>query len=85
VDKSLLRLSANGRYDIHELLRQYGEEQLNATPNRREAIRDLHSAFYADFLNRQTQRLRSVEHNAAMSDTLDGRKSKGIRTAAGGV
>jgi predicted ATPase/DNA-binding CsgD family transcriptional regulator len=68
MDKSLLRLSANGRYDIHELLRQYGEEHLNATPDRREAICDRHSAFYADFLNRQTERLHSSERNAAMSD-----------------
>lgn len=31
VDKSLVRLNGNGRYDIHELLRQYGAEQLEAT------------------------------------------------------
>src|SRR5690606_33646837 len=30
VDKSLVRLSATGRYDIHELLRQYGAEQMAA-------------------------------------------------------
>jgi predicted ATPase len=29
VDKSLLQVDAAGRYDIHELLRQYGAEQLN--------------------------------------------------------
>jgi predicted ATPase/DNA-binding CsgD family transcriptional regulator len=68
VDKSLLRLSTNGRYDIHELLRQYGEEHLNATPDRREAMRDRHSAFYADFLHRQTERLWGFEHKEAMSD-----------------
>ena len=28
VDKSLLRVDANGRYDVHELLRQYSEEKL---------------------------------------------------------
>ncbi|MEQ9027146.1 MAG: LuxR C-terminal-related transcriptional regulator, partial [Aggregatilineales bacterium] len=30
VDKSLIRLGANGRYDVHELLRQYGAEQLDS-------------------------------------------------------
>jgi predicted ATPase/DNA-binding CsgD family transcriptional regulator len=30
VDKSLVRLSATGRYDVHELLRQYGAEQMDA-------------------------------------------------------
>ncbi|NLX09982.1 MAG: AAA family ATPase [Chloroflexi bacterium] len=31
VDKSLVRLSTTGRYDIHELLRQFGEEQMRAS------------------------------------------------------
>ena len=30
IDKSLLRLKVAGRYDMHELLRQYGAEQLEA-------------------------------------------------------
>src|SRR5262249_42139823 len=30
VDKSLIRATGNGRYDIHELLRQYGAEKLAA-------------------------------------------------------
>ena len=30
VDKSLLRRSASGRYDLHELVRQFAEEQLDA-------------------------------------------------------
>ncbi|HEX2619781.1 MAG TPA: AAA family ATPase, partial [Phototrophicaceae bacterium] len=32
VDKSLLRLDVNGRYYLHELLRQYGEEHLRGNP-----------------------------------------------------
>ena len=35
VDKSLVRVDANGRYDIHELLRQYAEERLNETGDNR--------------------------------------------------
>lgn len=30
VDKSLVRLGSAGRYDVHELLRQFGEEQMDA-------------------------------------------------------
>jgi predicted ATPase/DNA-binding CsgD family transcriptional regulator len=30
VDKSLVRLSASGRYDVHELVRQYSMEKVNA-------------------------------------------------------
>src|SRR2546423_10147765 len=53
IDKSLLRVDANGRYDIHELLRQYGEEHLNASGEDLEAVRNLHSGYYAEFMHRQ--------------------------------
>jgi len=55
VDKSLLRLDANGRYTIHELLRQYGEEQLNASPPERDQSLDLHCSCYLDLLTRCAQ------------------------------
>src|SRR5262249_16251996 len=31
IDQSMLRLNGAGRYDVHELLRQYGAEQLEVT------------------------------------------------------
>jgi predicted ATPase len=52
VDKALLRVNANGRYDLHELLRQYGQERLNQSSDEREAVLDLHSAYYLDFMRR---------------------------------
>jgi serine/threonine protein kinase/tetratricopeptide (TPR) repeat protein len=52
VNKSLLRRNPNnGRYEIHELLRQYAEGQLERV-NAVETARDIHSAYYADFLER---------------------------------
>jgi DNA-binding SARP family transcriptional activator/predicted ATPase len=48
-DKSWLRRDADGRYRIHELLRQYGAEQLAAHPGQA-AIRRQHAQYYADFL-----------------------------------
>jgi len=50
VDKSLLRWEAGGRYHIHELLRQYGEEKLAAKPDELTQARDAHSRYYTDFL-----------------------------------
>jgi predicted ATPase len=49
VDKSLLQWTAGGRYDIHELLRQYAEQQLEAA-GETEMARAAHSAYYMDFL-----------------------------------
>ncbi len=55
VDKSFLRISDSGRYDIHELIRQYSNELLEAVPDAKESAQHRHSAYYADFLyQRQT-------------------------------
>lgn len=58
VDKSLIRWSPDGRYHIHELLRQYAEEQLHASPEDSTKMRDAHCAYYARFLK---QRRASIE------------------------
>lgn len=55
VDKSLLKVDGNGRYDLHELLRQYGEQRLNEAPEERDQVRDLHCLYYADFMRRQQE------------------------------
>jgi predicted ATPase len=57
VDKSLLRLDSNGHYAIHELLRQYGEEQLNARPAEREETLDRHRAYFMGRLAECEQKL----------------------------
>jgi tetratricopeptide (TPR) repeat protein len=50
VDKSVLTREPDGRYQIHELLRQYAQARLEATPDETIRIHDLHSAYYARFL-----------------------------------
>ena len=49
LDKSFLQQSTNGRYDIHELLRQYGSEQLNSFGSAL-ATADEHAAFFANYV-----------------------------------
>jgi predicted ATPase/DNA-binding CsgD family transcriptional regulator len=51
VDKSLLRVDTIGRYEIHELLRQYGEEMLADAPLERDETRDRHARYFMDFAN----------------------------------
>ncbi|MCB0082785.1 MAG: tetratricopeptide repeat protein, partial [Caldilineaceae bacterium] len=46
IDKSLLRVSATGRYTIHELQRQYGLERLADSPQQEAVLRARHSAYY---------------------------------------
>lgn len=51
VDKSWLRYSSeDGRYDVQELLRQFGEEQLDATPDDAEQTHTRHSQTYMQLL-----------------------------------
>jgi predicted ATPase/class 3 adenylate cyclase len=59
VNKSLLRRDPTGRYDIHELLRQYAEQQLEALPPERANAHHQHCLYYADFMERQWPHLRS--------------------------
>lgn len=45
VDKSMLRRNASGRYELHELLRQYGAEKLDEA-GETEQTQDRHLAFF---------------------------------------
>ncbi len=61
VDKSLLRRSPAGRYDMHELVRQYAQEQLAALPEEHARAHDRHGAYYAEFLQQREKPMRSAE------------------------
>ncbi len=50
VDKSLVRRVGEGRYEVHELLRQYAEMHLHRALAEEKAVRDRHCAYYTDFL-----------------------------------
>jgi DNA-binding NarL/FixJ family response regulator/predicted ATPase len=63
VNKSLVRHLPSGRYEIHELVRQYGEARLNSVPGQREQAQEHYCAYYADFLDRQWQEMKSGLHN----------------------
>jgi predicted ATPase/DNA-binding CsgD family transcriptional regulator/tetratricopeptide (TPR) repeat protein len=69
VDKSLLSYDPDsGRLEIHELLRQYAQEQLEKkTENYLTALED-HAAFYAEFMQQGWERLRSKEQLQALGE-----------------
>ena len=51
VDKALLRRDPNsGRYSIHELLRQYAEEQLARSADEERSAQEDHAKYFADFM-----------------------------------
>jgi predicted ATPase len=60
VDKSLLLVTPSGRYQIHELTRQYAARKLRQTPGDYEGTRGLHSLIYLDFLRGQEAHLKGA-------------------------
>jgi predicted ATPase len=61
VDTSLLRAERDRRYDLHELLRQFAAEKLQAELGAEEATRERHSAFYLEWLQREEPELKSPQ------------------------
>jgi DNA-binding SARP family transcriptional activator/predicted ATPase len=65
-DKSLLYRAANGRYAIHELIRQFAAEQLAAGEEL--AARARHLAYFAGHAEAIEPRLRGAEQQAALDE-----------------
>jgi len=69
VDKSLLRWQPDGqRYQVHELLRQFGEDQLTQAAEALTHSRDLHARYYTAFLGDRFDDLTGVRQGAALTE-----------------
>jgi predicted ATPase/DNA-binding XRE family transcriptional regulator/Tfp pilus assembly protein PilF len=68
VDKSLLRVARDGRYDMHELLRQFAQQKLDADPGAVTRARERHSAFYLAWLERQEPNLKGARQLDALDE-----------------
>jgi tetratricopeptide (TPR) repeat protein len=64
---SLLRSDASGRYQMHELLRQFGRERLAELPNEEAATKDHHSTYYAAFLKSKEADLMGQNQGGALA------------------
>jgi len=68
VNKSLLHRDPHtGRYQMHELLRQYAAEKLYPTGNLN-AVRDYHCVYYAEFMQQLESALRSDQFREAQTE-----------------
>jgi predicted ATPase/DNA-binding SARP family transcriptional activator len=66
VSKSLVRRTESGRYDLHEVIRQYAQAHLAEDAARETAIRNRHSEYYLEKLCCREKDLKS----AALRETL---------------
>lgn len=70
--KSLVRRSNAGRYDLHELIRQYAASRLGKEPEEMRAAQERHSLHYLGLLDEQGVRLQSHQQKEAVAElTVD--------------
>lgn len=79
VDKSLLRKNTNDRYDMLEVLKQYGEEKLEESPQVKALVETHHSAYFAAFLHQREEALKGGDQKTALDEI--GAEIENIRLA----
>jgi predicted ATPase/Tfp pilus assembly protein PilF len=68
MDKSLLSHDSSGRFQIHELLRQYALEKLGQVPGEQARIEALHAKCYAGFLSDRVHALKSGAQQVTLQE-----------------
>lgn len=68
VDKSLVRWNRRGRYELHELTRQYAVEKLAEVPTEKEMTQNRHCRYYLEFLCQQEEPLNSSQQQQTMAE-----------------
>lgn len=68
VIRSLLRRTAAGRYDLHELIRQYAASKLAEDPRELHAVQERHSLYYLDLLAEKDAKLKSHHQREAVTE-----------------
>jgi predicted ATPase/DNA-binding SARP family transcriptional activator len=68
LDKSLLRKSPSGRYEIHELVRQFAAEKLDDHPIERETTHERHCAYYSSFLHQRDEPLKVGRQKESLAE-----------------
>jgi len=60
-NKSWLQQVGEGKFQLHELMRQFGEENLKTDPNIWQTAKDNHAEYFADFMAKQSLKMRSPD------------------------
>ncbi len=68
VNSSMLQRTPAGRFEMHELLRQYADEKLRQAPEEEQAARDRHSTYYMAALREWSRELQSACQQDALAE-----------------
>jgi predicted ATPase/DNA-binding SARP family transcriptional activator len=66
IDKSLLRRTAEGRYELHPLLRQFAAERLQTVTDLAQTVQQRHADWFGAFLQRHLAGLSGAEQRTAV-------------------
>lgn len=67
-EKTLIRRNGSGRYEIHELIRQFAAEHLQSMPEEYDELGNRHSQYFATLLNRQEETLKGSKPQQALTE-----------------
>ncbi|MEZ4725929.1 MAG: tetratricopeptide repeat protein [Caldilineaceae bacterium] len=68
VDKALLRRTASGRYELHELIRQFAEVQFTVDSHAVEQAQQRHQAYFIMFLETRTIGIKGARQKAILNE-----------------
>jgi len=69
VNKSFLNHDPDsGRLEVHELLRQYAEENLEKTPQANLSAHEAHAAYYAEFMQQRWEKIKGRGQMRALAE-----------------
>lgn len=68
IDKALLRRTDTGRYEIHELLRQFSEEQLARDAEQVKRVRERHREYFIAFLEARTANVKGGRQKETLNE-----------------
>jgi predicted ATPase/DNA-binding XRE family transcriptional regulator len=71
VSKSLVRRAEDGRYDLHEVIRQFAMSCLDADPSRCFETRNVHSEYYLRFAADRERALKSAPQQHVAREMID--------------
>jgi predicted ATPase/DNA-binding SARP family transcriptional activator len=66
MNKSLIYPEVEGRYGVHELLRQYAAEKFHGEPKEAKKLQDLHCEYFLNFVHQQDVELKSEQQPSAV-------------------
>ena len=61
-----MHASGSGRYDIHEVLRQYAAEKLGEIPGEEDKVHDRLSEYYTEFLHQRKRDMKGSKQKEAL-------------------